>query len=64
MKLKKFGSPKLDTRSLRYEFLKHAFKSMKNNLENQHYLGRQVGPVVNGDPHVRHTQAEHGTDRP
>ena len=26
---KKISSPKLDTPSLRYEFLKHAFKSMK-----------------------------------
>ena len=27
----KFGSPKLDTPSLRYEFFKHAFKSVKTN---------------------------------
>ena len=27
----KFGSPYLDTPNSRYEFLKHAFKSMKTN---------------------------------
>ena len=35
----KFGSPHLDTPSSRYEFLKHAFKSVKNKSENQHYIG-------------------------
>ena len=53
MKLTKFGSPKLDAPSLRYEFLKYAFKFVKNKsenlkqafkfvknkLENQHYTG-------------------------
>ena len=31
----KFGSPKMDTSSSRYEFLKHTFKYVKNKLENQ-----------------------------
>ena len=31
----KFVSPKLDTPSSRYKFLKFAFKSMKINKENQ-----------------------------
>ena len=31
---KKFGSPKLDTPSLRYEFLKFAFKYVKINPKN------------------------------
>ena len=33
----KFGSPKLDTPSLRYEFLKHAFKSRKINQKIKYY---------------------------
>ena len=51
MKLTKFGSPKLDTPSLRYEFLKHVFKSMKKQEKQRtHRLidgGRgQRGPLI------------------
>ena len=43
MKLTKLGSPKLDTPSLRYKFLKHAFKSVKNKSENQTQIRLTIG---------------------
>jgi len=44
----KFGSPKLDNPSSRYQFLKFAFKSMKINQENHFNSDWQLGPAVNG----------------
>ena len=46
MKLIKFGSPKLDTPSLRYEFLKHAFKSVKTNKKSITTQTDRWGPLV------------------
>ena len=60
---KKFGSPKLDTPSLRYEFLKHAFKSGKINQKIKHHTDWQPGPAVNKDPLVSETKTMDGTDR-
>ena len=46
MKLTKFGSPKLDTPSLRYEFLKHVFKSVKRNKKIKESLRLTDGAAV------------------
>ena len=55
----KFGSQKLDTPSFRYEFLKHAFKSRKK-IRNSNYHRLTAGAQGQWDPHVRHTEVEHG----
>ena len=59
----KFGSPKLDTPSLRYEFLKHAFKSRKINQKIKHHIDRQLEPMVNGDPLGSETKIGDGANR-
>ena len=46
----KFGSPKLDTPNLRYEFLKHAFKSGNinqkfNSSQTDSWCPRSMGPA-------------------
>ena len=48
MKLTKFGSPKLDTPSLRYEFLKHVFKSVKTNKKIKDTQTDRWGPRSTG----------------
>ena len=53
----KFGSPKLDTPSLRYEFLNHAFKSVKNK-KIQYTHRPTYGARGQQDPRVRWTEAE------
>ena len=61
MKLTKFGS-KLDTPSLRFEFLKHAFKSRKINqkIKTSHRL--TAGARGQWDPLVNETKAGDGAD--
>jgi len=63
MNLTKFGSPKLDNLSLRYEFLKHAFKSRKINqkIKTSHRL--IAGARGQRDPPVSETKIGDNTDR-
>ena len=42
----KFGSPYLNTPSSRYEFLKHAFKSMKTNQKSNNTQTDRWGSLV------------------
>ena len=54
----KFGSPKLDNPSSRYQFLKFAFKSMKINQKNHFNSNLQLGSTVNGShPSARPAQS-------
>ena len=59
----KFGSPKLDTPSLRYEFLKHAFKSRKINqkIKTSHRL--TAGAHGQRDPPISETKIGDGADQ-
>ena len=59
----KFDSPKLDTPSLRYKFLKHAFKSRKINqkIKTTHRL--TVEARGQRDPPVNKTKTGDGADR-
>ena len=60
---KKFGLPKWNTPSLRYEFLKHAFKSRKINqkIKTSHRL--TAGARGQWDPPVSKTKTGEGADR-
>ena len=59
----KFGSPKLDNLSLRYEFLKHAFKSGKINqkIKTSHRLTAEARGQR--EPPVSETKIGDGADR-
>ena len=59
----KFGSPKLDTPSLRYEFLKHAFKSRKINqkIKTSHRLTAEARGQW--DPPISETKTGDDADR-
>ena len=49
----KFGSPHLDTPSLKYEFFKLTFKSMKNKKNQYNTVIERWGPLVNGPTRQR-----------
>ena len=59
----KFGSPKLDTPRLRYEFLKHALKFGKINqkIKTSHRL--TVEACGQRDPPVSEAKTGDGVDR-
>ena len=59
----KFVLPKLDTPSLRYEFLKHAFKSRKINqkIKTSHRLRAEARGQR--DPPISETKIGDGADR-
>ena len=59
----KFSSPKLGTPSLRYEFLKHAFKSRKINqkIKTSHRLTAEARGQW--DPPVSETKTGDGADQ-
>ena len=59
----KFGSPKLDTPSLRYDFLKHAFKSRKINkkIKTSHRL--TAGACGQRESRVSETKTVDGANR-
>ena len=63
MKPTKFGSPKIDTSSLRYEFLKHAFKSKKINQKIKTSLRLTAGARGQQDPPVSETKTGDDADR-
>ena len=60
MNLTKFGSPNLDTPSSRYEFLKHAFKSMKTNKKSKNTQRLRDGAHGQRDQLVSETETEDG----
>ena len=54
----KFGSTHLDAPSSRYEFLKHAFKSVKTNKKSKNTQRLTDGAHGQRDPLVSETEIE------